>query len=270
MKYYTITDRGMEIDAPKLARDVRLFIAVPSYKECKSEFTSSIDELAGLLVGLRIQTMKHYHRGDSVPDLARNMCVAEFLLSGCTHMMFLDDDIKFRAEEILRYLALDLEVFGGNYPKKFFFWERAVRRAQKPDFQHLSEVEGIAIMQHEGLDWASKPKVGGKRMIAEAVAEADRLPAGFLMIQRGVFDRIIAARPSLKFGTGADMPCDPYLYAFFQHTLEGGQWLGEDYHFSDLCRECGVTIWLDGQARLEHIGTYAYAGDPLRALTPAA
>lgn len=268
MKYYTITERGMEIDVPALSKNVRLFIAVPSYKECKSEFTQCVAHLFSLLSATRIPAKLHFHRGDSVPDLARNMCVAEFLLSGCTHLLFLDDDLNFNPDEVLRYLALDLDVIGGNYPKKFLFWERVIDRALQTDWQTLPKLDAIRALQHAGLDMAGKPKPGGRRL--DMVVEADRLPAGFLMIQRQVFDRIVATRPSIKFSTGTDMPCDPHLYAFFRHTLKDGQWLGEDYHFSELCRECGVTIWLDGQAQLTHIGTYAYAGDPFHALTPAA
>ena len=261
-RYYTITPEGMSIDVKKLSQDVTLFFAIPTYKETKSEFTQCLMMLDGFLAVRGIRRKTHFHRGDSVPDLARNMCVAEFLKSGCTHMMFLDDDIHFAKDDVLRYLALDVDVVGGNYGKKYLFWDKILSAVRFcPEFDTMPDEDAIRMMQHAGVEMTAKTKPGGKQM--DKLVEADRLPGGFLMIKRTVFERIMAARPDIHFTTGhSEDAINPYLFAFFRHVVQDGQWLGEDYYFSELCQACGITIWKDTEAQLAHIGTYVFTGDP--------
>lgn len=266
MKYYdTTADGHLSIDVPALARDVVLFIAVPSYKECKSEFTQALTQLGEFLTAHRIRHYLHFHRGDSVPDLARNMCVATFLShANANRLLWLDDDLYWPSPDvILRYLALDLDVIGGNYPKKYLFWERLHQAVlSTPNLSTLPPNDAIRCLQWASADMTAKTLPDGRRL--EKLVEASRLPGGFTLVQRSVYERIIAARPDLKFSTGNDDPINANLYAFYRHTLQDGEWLGEDYYFSELARACGVTLWKDTETQIAHIGTYVYMGDPAR------
>lgn len=265
-KYYKTTDTGlMSVDMAALAKDVVLFIAIPSYKECKSEFTQALTQLGEFLTANRIRHLIHFHLRDSVPDWARNMCVANFLqFPHATHFLFLDDDLFWPSPDfIVRYLALDVDVLGGNYPKKFLFWDKihaAILAA--PDFASLPKTDAIRLMQWAGVDMTARTKPDGK--MHEKLVEATRLPGGFTLIKREVFERIIEARPDLKYDTGTGEPVDEFLYAFYKHTIKDGEWLGEDYNFSELCRSVGVTIWKDTETQIAHIGAYIYSGDPAK------
>jgi hypothetical protein len=254
MKHYTLgEDDKLIIDVPTMAKNVSLFIATPAYGRVTSEYTASLVRLIQFLNGKGIRAKIHWHRGSSACDLARCMCVAEFLSSGMTHMLFIDDDLHWIENEVIRMLAMDLPVYGGTYPKKYLFWDNIIKAAKDGRFDDL--VTAGVQMTHKVLE-------GGKT--GYGYAEAERLPGGFLLMQRWVFEQIIDKRPDLKFKINDTDKINEWMYAFFQHTLDlkAGTWNGEDYYFCDLCRSCGIDVYVDTLNRITHIGSYAYTGDP--------
>ena len=264
--YYTITPAGERmIDRTAVAKDMILFVAVPSYKECKSEFSQALTLLGEFLTANRIRHLVHFHRGDSVPDMARNMCVAEFLRrKDCNRMLWLDDDLYWPSPDVLlRYLALDQDVIGGNYPKKMLFWDKLWNAiVTTPELAQLPMRDGIRLLKNAAVEMTAKAKPGGRRI--ERLVEADRLPGGFTLVKRDVYEQIAAARPDIKYSLGNGDPINEHLFAFYRHVIKDGEWLGEDYYFSELARACGLTLWKDDETEIAHIGTYVYTGDPTR------
>ena len=55
---------------------------------------------------------------ESNVNRARNSCAAKFLAGDATHLMFVDADIQFRAEDIVKLVAHDRDIVGGIYPQK--------------------------------------------------------------------------------------------------------------------------------------------------------
>lgn len=51
-------------------------------------------------------------------DVNREMCMADALSFGATHLMFIDSDVDFPADGVLRLLAHDKEIIGAKYNKK--------------------------------------------------------------------------------------------------------------------------------------------------------
>lgn len=253
MKYYTLGENNkLTLNIPQMAKDLSLFIATPAYGRVTSEYVMSMTRLIQFLNSKGIKSKIHWHRGSSAVDLARCMCAAEFLDSGMTHMLFIDDDLSWSEQEVIRMLAMDLPVYGGTYPKKFIFWDEVIKAAKEGRFDDLPTV---------GLQMTHKLLEGGKR--GYGYAEAERLPGGFLMIQRWVLETIIQKRPDLKFKINDTDKINEWMYAFFQHTLDlkSGTWCGEDYYFCDLCRECGIEIYVDDELnRITHVGSYAFTG----------
>ena len=56
--------------------------------------------------------------GDSLVSRARNRIVARFLMSDCTHLLFLDTDLIFSPEHVERLISHGLPFLIGLYPKK--------------------------------------------------------------------------------------------------------------------------------------------------------
>ena len=60
---------------------------------------------------------------------ARNYCADEFMRSDCTHMLFIDSDISFSANDVIAMLALmsedsEYDILCAPYPKKCISWEK--------------------------------------------------------------------------------------------------------------------------------------------------
>lgn len=172
---------------------------------------------------------------DSLITRARNFGVSRMMSDpeGWTHLMFIDADIAWEPESVLRLLAADRDVIGGIYPLK-----------KVPLSFPYNALEGRTVSDEKGL-----------LKIRDA-------PTGFLLIKREVFTRLFAAHPELKCRfaetqTEADLE---YSYALFDCLIRDGHYLSEDFAFSDRWRALGGEIWIAPEVRLKHIGPYAYEG----------
>jgi hypothetical protein len=88
----------------------------------------------GIGLGIRFFT-------DSLVTRARNELVRIFLKhEHATHLMFVDADIAFSPDQVLRLLQFDVDVAAGAYPLKQFDWAKAERaiKAGRPDVKSAS------------------------------------------------------------------------------------------------------------------------------------
>lgn len=177
-----------------------------------------------------------YNLGNSIIGLARNQLSADFLASDCTHMLFVDSDIGFNAEDVAALLSRDVDIVGGLYPYK------SVDRA---DFVCNALPE--APPDRDGL------------------REVLYLGTGFLMIRRRVFSAMLA-----RFGSAIAYRSD------YQPRTEHDFWpvgvhqypdgrsrhLSEDWYFCERARQCGFRIYADTRVRLRHAGTHIFSPAP--------
>ena len=256
----------MIMDARVMARDLSLFIASPSYAGPESEYSMSLMQTIGEMNKCGIANKVHWHRGNSAPDLARCMCAAEFMKSGMTHMLFVDDDTHWHGPEVVRMMAMGLPVLGGTYPRKFIFWDKVYDAVMAADFKSMTKEDAINLLATSGVLMTHNLKPDGKRITYPdgkvIAAESERLPGGALMIQRWVFEQIFQQKPELKFRIDDKSDINEWMYACFQHVITEGQWLGEDFYFSDLCHQCGIETYADCLSQITHFGKYGYYGDP--------
>ena len=115
----------MEVNIPvEELRKRKLFVSAPMYGGmCAGMFTRSANDLSALAVHYGIEVRFYYLFNESLITRARNYCCDEFLRSDCTHMLFIDSDIGFSANDVLTMLALqsdesEYDVLCGPYPKK--------------------------------------------------------------------------------------------------------------------------------------------------------
>ena len=110
------TEAVIDLD---ILRKYNVFFATPCYGGMLTDqFFLSMFRMSQVLmqhgINFRITTL----RNESLISRARNILTAMFLASDCTHLMFIDSDIEFQPEDILRALAYDKPVIAGAYPKK--------------------------------------------------------------------------------------------------------------------------------------------------------
>ena len=107
-------------------RKKKLFVGLPQYGgQCFSSFARGLSDLTSLCRHYGIEVMVHFLSNESLIPRARNYIMDEFDRSPCTHMIFVDSDIGFNANDIIGMLAMmsddsPYDVLGAGYPKKSY------------------------------------------------------------------------------------------------------------------------------------------------------
>ena len=195
---------------------------------------------------------------DALIPRARSAIVAKFLDNpATTHLMFIDADISFAPEQIVRMLRFDKDFVAGLYPAKILDWQQVSQR-----FGRTDETLGEA-----GLAYVGDVCAGDAFKTENGFATGNYAGTGFQLIKRSVFERMIGAYPDTKFKSlhAFPRPSQPSenLYALFDCMIDPdtGVYLSEDYAFCRRWRALGGEIWLDLTCRLTHSGSYSFRGN---------
>lgn len=239
-----------------------LFIATPMYGGmCAGRYTASMLKLIPLLERKGWQYTFLFRFNESLIDRARNALAANFLASSCTHLLFIDADIGFEADEVLTMVDADKDVICGIYPSKAINWSavaQAVRNGVSDD--KLSEHTGTWVVNFVDYKGDETVKVGEPFEIWNG-------GTGMMLIKREVFEtlektveryRVNEMDPIMrKFGSTG-------IPRFFATSIDpiSNVLLSEDYHFCRLWREAGGKIWAAPWVHLAHVGTYIFEGKP--------
>tara|TARA_R110000764_G_scaffold234711_1_gene328745 strand:- start:589 stop:1236 length:648 start_codon:yes stop_codon:yes gene_type:complete len=194
-------------------------------------------ELIKYNINFRITTL----RNESLVPRARNILNAMFLeAKECTHLMFIDADIEFEPESIIRMLAMDKDLITGAYPKKTLPVDYAINLKFADEERTQVKVDMGAV---EVLDAST----------------------GFWLMKREVVDRMIEGYPELFYlnDSSIDPKFNEYCYSFFDtiHDPDDNRYLSEDYTFCRRWQKIGGQIWLDPNTKLNHVGSYTFEGN---------
>lgn len=238
---FTAGDNGkLKIDIEKL-RGANIFFATPCYGGMLTDqyFLSmfrATQVLAKYGIKFRITTL----RNESLITRARNILTAMFVASDCTHLMFIDADIEFQPEDIIRALAHDKDIIAGAYPKK-------------------------ALPVQYALNFKFVDKEKRKIRVENGAAEVLDASTGFFMIKRRVVEKMMAQHPELHYknDSNIDPSLNQYCYALFDTILDkrDNRYLSEDYCFCRRWQDLGGEIWIDLNTKLNHVGSYTFEGD---------
>ena len=106
-----------------------IFVATPMYGgQCFGFFTQGCLQLQKLAMNSNLDLTFSFLFNESLIQRGRNLLANAFLKSKCTHMLFIDSDIRFIPEQILPMIAADKDIICGIYPKKEINWQ-TVRNA---------------------------------------------------------------------------------------------------------------------------------------------
>ncbi len=195
------------------------------------------------------------HTGSSHICMARNYCATRFLNSSdLSHMMFIDDDIGFNAEDVLALYNTGLDLVAGTYPRKSIDWDTAFDVLEKTGNRSAAK---LSAFKYTGL--ADEKEDGAVTFLPElGCMETGHLATGFMMVSREALETIMKAHPEGEFSDG---------YNFFGYgNLEPSddpskrQMLGEDYYFTQLAKKSGLKTYMYLKAKLDHYGSAKYEG----------
>lgn len=165
-----------------------------SYKIENVIYLNENDSRCGKLYDIEVENAHNFYANGT---LVHN-CADEFMRSDCTHLMFIDSDVGFDANDVVALLALthmnkEYSIIGGPYPKKNISWEK-IKHAV--DNGHANE-DPNNLEKYVG-DYVFNLKSTGSFRLDEPVEVAE-LGTGFMMIQRHVFEEMDKHFPEYKY-----------------------------------------------------------------------
>lgn len=146
-------------------------------------------------------------------------------------VVYLDYDVSWSPEDMIKLLTTDGEVVAGTYRVK-----------------RDNEVKYMGIMKADEKGLVTR---------ADGCISAEKVPAGFLKITREALTAFAFQYPELLFG-------DPLAYSLdlFNHGAINNIWHGEDYAFSHRWKAMGKDIWLIPNLNINHHkGDEVYEGN---------
>lgn len=246
-----------ELQSPK---KTKLFIATPMYGGmCVGGYTMGILECVQTFMQNGIQMYYSYMMNESLITRARNGMAYDFMQSDATHLMFIDADITFKPQDIVRMVQADKDIICGLYPKKEINWQLisdAVK--QGVDYKDLPNYTGSFVVNLVGGALESTGNVN-------VPMEIDNGGTGFMLIKREVFQKL---QPTVPKYTN-DMiliidknPVKKIIDEFFATSIDEttNRLLSEDYHFCKIARQAGFKVYAAPWANLTHSGTYNFSG----------
>ncbi len=222
----------------------KIYIAMACYDSVKINTMLSVTRLvkeftkAGL--EWQIETVKSPY-----VSKARNALTALFLRSKYDYLLFIDADVEFNPEAVIRMLVTKKDIiltpYRVKFPQDVNFTKYSV---SFPDDKNVTILPGDLVEISEG-------------------------PAGLMLIHRKVFEFLMDSCTRLKIKHPFKKESDPYLYNFWDTTfdMDNGLWRGEDISFCRLARDYGFKIYANIKSRTTHHGSYGWPGKFEDALT---
>jgi len=162
--------------------------------------------------------------------------IANFFINNTEfeHLFFLDSDIGFDANDVLKLLNYSVDIISAAYPMKI-----------------IPERYCVDITQPE------------KRM--GDLLQINGNGMGFVFIRRKVFTDIARTYPGLKFIPSNYYTDQPHTeaelnnsYHYFAEHRNKNAFMSEDKSFFYRVKQVGYDIWLDTSIKLNHTGYHIY------------
>ena len=214
-----------------------LYIAMPCYDMVKINTMISMVKLVAQLtkaqIKMEVNTMKSPYIA-----YARNILTARFIQSDYDYLLFIDSDVEFEPEAVVRMMVAKKNIVCTPYRVK-----------SQDTTQHTYTVE------------FKDPK--NILILAGGLVEIEAGPTGLMLIDRKVFEKIIKNHPDLKIRNKV-MPnpgiSHKFYYNFFNFGFIDGYAMGEDVSFCKLARGDGFKIYANIESPTGHHGSFAWRG----------
>lgn len=252
-----------------LLRQKHIFIATPCYGgQIGEPFFRSMLRFSILCNKYEIPFTVSTLANESLITRGRNTLVSFFMENKeATNLFFVDADIEFNPEDMLRMVAYDKPIIVGAYPKKAVNWESIVNAARNNPDETPDTIEGHSSNYVVNFDFLKGPD-GQPRPQVQIVDNLVRLKdagTGFMCIKKEVIQQMFDRYPETKYANdiNVDSKFEPFMYALFDTMIdpESRRYLSEDYTFCRLWQQMGGEVYLDPRTALNHVGHYTFRGN---------
>jgi len=214
-----------------------VYIAMPCYDSVKINTMLSVIKLveqlrhSGIRMGINTMRSPLIHQ-------ARNYLTSVFLTTEYQYLLFIDSDVEFEAEAVLRMLVAKKDIICTPYRTKNEELTKHTYTVEFRDPKHIPFLPG-------------------------GLVEIEAGPTGLMLIDRKVFEKIIKNHPDLKIKNKALRTAEKsheFYYNFFEFKFSDGYSMGEDISFCQLARENNFKIYANTESWTKHHGSYAWEG----------
>ena len=252
-------ERVVDISGPKY----KIFVATPVHSECSIHYTQALLKFQKQCMMNSIMVSFSLLKSSLVTQ-GRNLCVANFLKdpTNYTHLLFIDSDIDFTFNVIMKMLKFDREVIATPYPMKHIHWDQIWNKIQNGKIKNIEELKRAGHTYPIKLD----NHTGENIPVVDGVMEVSHAPTGCMLIKRQVFDKMIKAYPNDKIEQATVINgmavINEYNYNFFDtiHDPETRKYYGEDFGFCKKWTAIGGKCYCYITEDITHVGEYAYNG----------
>lgn len=202
-------------------KGVHVFIAMPVKDEVHPQ---TVIALMDTLTVLREKGISHnfaFQIGGTLCG-GRNVAVAEFLASPATRLLFIDSDMIWKPDDVIRLLCMStvMDIVVAAYP---------TRQEPMGFFIKVQDGEKIPCNEH-------------------GCAAIDGMGIGLAILHRKVLEEMSAKAPRIRYMTQGALP---WVFKFEVHD---GRFRGEDVGFFEEARKLGFQCWLDPTITPGHLG----------------
>jgi hypothetical protein len=194
--------------------------------------------------------------GDALITRARASLVSQFLDDpGATHLLFIDADIGFEPDQVLRLVQCGAPMCAAVYPVKRIDWGK-VRKTIETARPNPAAAALKYVFEVDDPD-AVISKAG--------FVQVRYAGTGFLMIRREAIEAMCARYPQLQYKRDHSIDAataSDHRFALFENMIaEDGTYLSEDFAFCKRWTDMGGEIWADLDSKLSHVGPMTFRGD---------
>ena len=262
---HKLLDAKIEIPIEVL-RNKHIFIATPCYGgQIGEPYFRSMMRLAILCNKYDIQFTVSTLANESLITRGRNTLVSFFMEHPeATHLFFIDADIEFDPNDLLRMVAYDRPITVGAYPKKAINWQSIIDAARRNENETTETIEGHSSNYVVNFEFCTDDNGDPLNKLKDA-------GTGFMCIQRDVIQKMFDNHPELKYANdiNVDAKFEKHMYALFDTMIdpESRRYLSEDYTFCRLWQQMGGEVFLDPRTGLNHVGHYTFRGNIRKLIT---
>ena len=233
--------------------NLHLVIGTPMYGGmCTSEYTQSLLNLSESANKSDVKLTTIFLGNESLIQRGRNTVAHHFMnLPDATHLLFIDADIKFRTQDIVRMIQADKSLIVGPVALKGYDWEE-IRQAAVNGEDDIGRTGGVFNIN----------KLPGIDMVDENTPfEIEHGGNAFMMIRRDVFETLKPHTPIYTNG-GRSLPDDVEIYDYFRVEInkDTNHLLSEDYFLCHSYRQLGGKVWCAPWVETGHFGSHLFNG----------
>ena len=232
---------------------LHLVIGTPMYGGmCTSEYTDSLLKLSESCNKSGVKLTTIFLGNESLIQRGRNTIAHHFMnLPDATHLLFIDADIKFRVEDIVKMIKADKELIIGPVALKGYNWEE-IRQAALAGDDDIGRTGGVFNIN-------TLPDI--EMEDEETPFEIEHGGNAFMMIRRDCLQALEPQTPIYTNG-GRSLPDGVEIKDYFRVEInkDTNHLLSEDYFFCHSYRQIGGKVWCAPWVETGHFGSHLFNG----------